>query len=161
MPRLSDRDYLLNYDTLRNEFLHGSQALRFLEPHEQWVLFDFYQHYEQLTPAELLDHRRKVSQRSPPLPQRAGKAFRHWQQVCDMQAQRRKEQPPVQAKRRPSSRNVSLAFQVRPEPDVKQLARAFILLAKHLNQKQRAVNVEPKSELQGEVDDGQHEQSDA
>jgi len=135
MPRLTDQTYLSNYDALRDGYLRGGQSFIRLDPHEQWALFGFYQHHEWHSRKELLSYRREISRLNPSLPQRAGKAFQHWQQLRNEAVVTPTQ---VQPAKRRNSTDFSLAFQVRPEPDVKLLAHAIIQVAKLQNAERAA-----------------------
>ncbi|MGC4174491.1 hypothetical protein [Demequina sp.] len=151
MPRLTDQTYLSNYDALRDEYLRGGRSFAGLEPHEQWALFDFCLHHERHSREELLNYRQEISALNPSLPQRAGKAFRHWQQLRDVRAAKRAQGAPV---KRRNSTDFTLGFQVRAEPGVRLLARAVVQLATYLVEQEKA-RAAAESEPPAPADDSQ------
>jgi len=132
MPRLTDRDYLRNYELLRSYRMRGDRAFPLLKVSEQQALFSYYGFHERRGRAELLEHRRVISRIYPSLPHQAGRALTHLNYLREHPREPRKVLEPRRRGRPKASRAFSLAFEVRPEPDVKQLARAFIDLAEHV-----------------------------
>lgn len=134
MPRLTDHDYLRNYEFLRSHRTRGDRVFSLVKVSEQQALFSYYPFHERRARAELLEHRRLISRIYPSLPHQAGRALKR---LGFLREQPRT--PLVAVKRRgrgqpKSSDRFELAFEVRPEPDVQQLALAFIELAKYLNE---------------------------
>src|SRR5690554_4290760 len=75
MPRLTDRDYLRNYELLRSYRMRGDCVFPLLRVSEQQALFSYYGFHERRGRVELLEHRRVISQIYPSLPHQAGRAL--------------------------------------------------------------------------------------
>jgi uncharacterized membrane protein len=133
MPRQSDQQYLQTHARLRRLWLQANGVYGRILPAKQWHLHAFFQPSKDLTPAELLEHRAKITKERPQLPQHAGKTLAELDQHAVHWALRRVRQPvgaPVAArggKRQP--RNIAVHGVVRPEIDTKKLARALLDIA--------------------------------
>ncbi len=128
MPRLTDRDFLENHELLRSHRIRGDTVFARLGLGEQRALFSYYHFHVHCEKSALLEHRRAVTQANPSLPHQAGRALRRWRSLPDQQ------RAPRQSAKSPGTqqgdlRSFSLAFELRPDPDVKQVARAFMALA--------------------------------
>lgn len=158
MPRLSDRDYLRNYNALRSELLGGGSAFVRLDAHEQWVLYEYYRPHERHSAADCLEYRREISRLNRPVPQQAGKAFARWLEIraaMEAIARRAREQPPETPKHRSGASDFSLAFKVRPEVDAERLARILIDIAKYQVEQARRAREDSASEHPDREDDSQ------
>ena len=147
MPRLTDHDYLRNYELLRSHRTRGDRVFPLLKVSEQQAMFSYYSFHERRARAELLEHRRLISRIYPSLPHEAGRALKRLGHLRE-----NPQIPRAVVKRRgrgqpKSSDRFELAFEVRPEPDVQQLARAFIELARFLraSESESARPVDPES----------------
>jgi hypothetical protein len=87
-----------------------------------------------------------ISRIYPSLPHQAGQALARLAFLRRHPQEPRKVLEPRCRGRPKASGAPSLAFEVRPEPDVKQLARAFIDLAEHVQQESERLHpADPKS----------------
>ena len=119
---------------LRQYWLEDPAPYACLSPNEQWELHDFFQPYKALRDAELVAHRQAVSQRSPSLPQRAGRTLKRFETATKIIADWR-ARPPAQPtatkhKRAAQGDSVEVWPLVRPEIDATKIARALIALAR-------------------------------
>jgi hypothetical protein len=109
----------------------------YLTSTEQWQLHDYFQPSKYLADTELLEHRKKISKERPSLPHQAGRALakleRHAARLAVQHAKPAALSQPVQHQRRGKDRVITVRSVVRPEPDLKLLARAIVMLAYHLD----------------------------
>lgn len=130
MPRLTNTTYLHQHELLR--LSRGASHLGFalLSPTEQWDLFRYYLPHQAHPDHALLEHRIQISAIDPSLPQRAGRAYRHWRRI-------EAALPGYQAwvTKRPHStshkdRRIKVFSEINPELDPKKFAEIIIELAK-------------------------------
>jgi hypothetical protein len=128
MPRLNHNDYTKRHHFLMKAWLEFPRIYSALSPRQQWDIHAYFQPSKELTDAQLREHRRSISASQPSLPHRAGRAF----VVIDDTYQRAAALP--DRKRSPLSdhpvKDVVRTYPImKPEPDSKRLAKAFIRLA--------------------------------
>jgi hypothetical protein len=125
MPRLTNDRYIKRHLLLRQLWLKHQARYALLKPTQQWDVHDYYRPSEELTRAELLEHRRRVSRERPALPQRASKAFKILIGAAPAA-------PPadtiINAGPR-GDRRIRVRAIVRPQIDVEKLASALLMLA--------------------------------
>jgi hypothetical protein len=122
MPRLTTTRYLAIH-TVLHRFWHERHGhpLQYLRPEEQWLIHDYLRISEDLTDAELLEHRARVTKERPSLPAAAGKALKTLERLDLVVV-------PAQRRRGESAKPVIFPL-VRPEIDHHKFARALLLLA--------------------------------
>jgi hypothetical protein len=76
MPELTTNDYLERRHRLMTDWDAGGYTLSLIPAQAQWLLHDFYVPSRNLSPEELLAHRKHVTARNRDLPRRAGIAYR-------------------------------------------------------------------------------------
>ena len=131
MARLSTKQYLKAHRQLRRLWERDPSLFSYLAPSEQWVLHDFFQLTHEMTDAELLEHRVRISGERPSLPQQAGRTLAKFYDRTAVVATQRVRAKPVTKRSvtRQADRVLAARPLVRPEIDVEKLARAFISLA--------------------------------
>lgn len=132
MPRLTSTHYLQLHHRLRKLWLKDHGLFADLTPVEQWMLHDFFKPDSGLSNTDLIAHRKRVTAARPGLPQQAGKALARFDQLSKTKTPTSKAHSTSGRK----SRSFTLKPIVNPEPDAKKLARAFWMLAEHLNGQQ-------------------------
>jgi hypothetical protein len=133
MSRLTARQYLKAHDQLRRLWLRDPALFAEISPTDQWLLHDFFKPDRDLTDLELLGHRDVITQQRPSLPHQAGRSLnRFWDATARVAVKRvaRAKAPAAPAERvRQADRQLVVKSLVKPEIDVKKLARAFLWLA--------------------------------
>lgn len=135
MPRLSNEYYYHRHEFLRWLWLNKDAAYSYLSPNEQWAIHDYYQPSKELSFQELVAHRREVSKERPNLPAVAGKAAHRLYQLVKGQRSPKPTHRPRQ--RQSSKRQVTIRAVVRPEINMKQLARALIAVAEDMARREQ------------------------
>jgi len=133
MPRLATLDYLNQRAALREEwFERGAYAFVVLSPTEQFHLHDFFELTKDLSPLEVVAHRKDITVRRPSLPQRAGRAFARIRPFLNMRLYPTPVRPAGERPRTwiAGDRKVRVFSQVHPELDPKVFAKIIIELAK-------------------------------
>jgi len=133
MPRLTNQRYVDIHHLLRRDWLENPALYAYLTPNEQWVLHDFFQPYKALTDAELVKHRQSVSRQAPSLPHRAGRALRRFERTGEAIDRWRAQaivRPAATNHKRLDLSSIKVWALVRPEIDVKMLAKACIGIAR-------------------------------
>ncbi|BBZ30274.1 hypothetical protein MMAD_45690 [Mycolicibacterium madagascariense] len=92
----------------------------YLNPTDQLDLHKYFQFASDKTEAELLDHRRNLDALDPSLPHRAGRAYAKLL---------RGERAPAHYAEMPNGRRVSVRPVMKPEPDIKMLAKVLLRMA--------------------------------
>ena len=128
MPRLTNSHYLELHHMLRSVWLERQIAFGYLKPNEHWDLHRYFLPYKEISNEALLMHRKTVSASDPSLPQRAGRALKHFVHAIQMASQippTAQASPRVRAKPR---RNVKFHIWpiVCPEPDYRKIARVLV-----------------------------------
>ena len=112
-----------------------------ISPTDQLLLHDYFKPDKGWSDLELLQHKEKVTKEHPSLPHQAGRALSRFWDVTTQLAMRRvaKAKAPVApAKRLPQSqRRITVKPLVKPEIDVKKLARAYVWLLQEQLREQR------------------------
>ena len=138
MPRLTNSHYLDIHRKLRTCWLEHQFLFATIEAHEQWDLHSYFKPYAGMPDAELIEHRKAITKQNPGLPQRAGRAFAHLRRnneaIARPQAQATKPVATT-SKQRNSAGPLKVYPLVNPEPDYRQLARAFIRIARGMKEK--------------------------
>lgn len=117
MPRLTGPDFIQTHHQLREWWLEKEILYAHLEPREQWDLHAYFQSSKGMNGEDLLEHRKTAAKQDPSLPQRAGRALSRIRK-CAVPAEKRKR-----------TGHIKVYPLVNPEPDFRQLARAFIAIA--------------------------------
>ena len=131
MPRLTNQRYVEIHYQLRRYWLKDPAPYLSLTPNEQWNLHAFFKPNKTMTDVELVTHRRTISQQSPALPQRAGRALRKFEGAIEAIGRWRAQSSSTANHKRPSMNNpIKVWPLVQPEIDAKKIARALIALAK-------------------------------
>jgi hypothetical protein len=120
MPRLNTPTYLQHHHQLKELWLVHQRVFSYLSPSDQLDLHKYFQFASSKTEAELIEHRRNVHALDPSLPHCAGRA-------CAKLL--RGEQAPVPYTDMPDGRKIAVRVVMRPEPDLKLLAKALVLIA--------------------------------
>lgn len=119
MPRLTPSTYLIHHQQLKTVWETHQYWFAALSPNDQWALHQFYKPSVNLTATELLAHRRAVTAADPSLPHRAGRAY------AKLSHGERSRAIAGTA----SSRAITVRSVVRPEPDLRLLAKVYIRMA--------------------------------
>jgi hypothetical protein len=120
MPRLSTADYLLIRQMLYDIWHHRrGQGFQLISTNDQRSLHAFFRPSEDLTEAELLEHRQTVSNEQPSLPQCTGRALRHFANPLPLQGVVYPGGPGVQHR-------IVVYPLLRPKPDLEALARIVL-----------------------------------
>lgn len=133
MPRLTTLDYLRNRSALRKEwFENNAYAVVVLTPTEQFLLHDFYAFTKDLSPLEVIEHRKNITARRSSLPHQAGKAFARIRPFLDRQIINKTAKPVQKGPRKWTAKNrrVLVMSQVNSELDPAEFARIIIAAAK-------------------------------
>jgi hypothetical protein len=147
VPRLSNQLYYTRHCFLKRAWFDFPELYELLTPSAQWDLHAFYQPSKEYTKADLISHRRVITQAQPSLPARASKSFGVMYQAFRYafryaNGDELKFRQAVQAFARPGShtthtyqaghreRTIRISSLVHPEPDLKKLAKALAILAR-------------------------------
>lgn len=133
MPRLATIDYLRQRAALREEwFVRDAYAFAVLSPTEQFAVHDFYELTKNLSPLELIAHRRDITARRPSLPQRAGRAFARIRPFLNLPPEPFKAELAESRARTWSAkdRHVYVQSLVKPDLDAAEFAKIIMDLAK-------------------------------
>jgi len=142
VPRLSNRDYVINRKFLQDAWEHFPSVFTRLSYNEQIELHNFYQPSKDWTDEEAINHRKLISQRQPSLPNRVGKHFvridQHAKALQDYLANRTAQPVLVTAtpSRAKGTRNIRVQGLARPEPDLMRLAVALLEVARDMQAEQ-------------------------
>jgi hypothetical protein len=127
MPRRTTNHYLTTHSRLKHVWLTSPYVLSYLNYTEQRDLHSYYLFALNLTEQELLSHRATITSNDPSIPQRAGPTLKKLDKhIAALAAERNR----IQTLRAPSplgkERNLVVGGLARPEPDIVNLAKAFI-----------------------------------
>jgi hypothetical protein len=120
MPRLNTPTYLPHHHQLKELWLVHQRVFSYLSPSDQLDLHKYFQFASSKTEAELLEHRHNVHALDPSLPQRDGRAYARLL---------RGERAPGPYSEMPDGRRIAVRVVMRPEPDLKLLAKTLVLMA--------------------------------
>jgi hypothetical protein len=123
MSRLSNTAYLRFRAYLHAVWESRRPAFSLISTADQYDLHQYFRPSEDLTPAEQLEHRRVVSREQPSLPQRAGRALRHFASPKPLHQQ--------------WHGRITLYPLLRPQPDLKRLSWALLGGARRQRQQER------------------------
>jgi hypothetical protein len=124
MPRLTNKQYLERHRALRRIWLEGQKFFGVLDYNQQMEVHAFYAPARDWTDEELLEHRLKAQELDASLPQRASRGFIKIEAA--FLAPR-----PVHSTPAPRGKGKLRVIPIaRPEVNTKQLARAFIDMAR-------------------------------
>lgn len=168
MPRLTNKDFLARHHFLKRVWedanLHG--LFSFLSSNEQWDLHQYYQTINTGKDADIVETRTTVNAGDDSLPQRAGRAymtiFGYFQKLAtprvvldpedalplieevglaylDLRTSRSKANT---VQKRTKGRHYVRAI-ANPEPDMKALAKALLMLAEHQLNEEREKEGKP------------------
>lgn len=135
MPRLTNKDYLVQREFLVDAWNHFRSVFAHISYNEQMELHAYFVPYKELSDSEAIKYRQQITHDQPSLPQRAGKIYaRFFKEVKAHQA--RLPQAPTTATAKPRSRvtkqNIRVRGIARPEPDLHKLALALLDVAKEM-----------------------------
>lgn len=129
MPRLTNQRYLTTHRQLRTIWLEDRPHFADLTPREQCALHDYFKPATDLSGQALLEHRQRVTQERPSLPQQAGRALAKLRQGrLQVPVGRQVTAPTTRSK----ERQISVHSVVRPKPDLHNLALALMSMAQQL-----------------------------
>lgn len=138
MPRLATQQYLYRRAWIRHLWVMGSRLFGDLSSEQQMALHHFFRPASVLTATGAIEHRRIAGQRYPTLPARAGRAYhqiiRRYQSFAVLP---RQSQEPVKH-RKLRTDDIRVRAVRRPEPDLKRLSRAFLMLGLYLANEEAA-----------------------
>lgn len=137
MPRLSDHDYLQNYELLRTERGSNQTAFLLLAPSEQWDLFSYYLPHEVRSYEALLAHRRRITELDPSLSQRAGKAFQKFRRIKDRLPKYLEYRRAAPKPKNGAPYKVRVFSQVNPDIDPDVMAKVLIGVGKEIQSRSR------------------------
>lgn len=126
MLRLNTSTYLHHHHQLKELWIVDVSAFSYLTFRDQVDLHTYFQFASDKTEAELIEHRRNVRAFDPSLPHRAGRAYAKLQ---------RGERAPATSSAVPGGGRISVRPIVRPEIDLRMLAKALLYTA--LDQEKR------------------------
>jgi len=135
MSRSTNSKYLQTHHPLKRLWQHATSAYDRLTPTEQWQLHDYFRPSKDLTDAELLAHRAAISKERPTLPQQAGKALVKLQGAAAhvaLRGVRMRKQPKAAKYARGKRGQIQVYGVVKPELDLKALARALLGIAQDM-----------------------------
>jgi len=125
MPRLTPTNYLTQHHQLKALWISDPQQFSLLSIPDQVALHKFYLLTLDKTDEELLAHRSNVKQLDPSLVNKAGKVYAKFM---------RGEIAPIRHRAElPHGRYAYVRSVMKPEPDVKLLTKALLMLAKEKN----------------------------
>ncbi|MGJ6122305.1 hypothetical protein QN239_06990 [Mycolicibacterium sp. Y3] len=120
MPRLTTPTYLLQHHQLKALWAEDQRRFVFLTWNDQLALHTYYLFTLDRTEPELIDHHRNVRVGDPSLPQRAGRAYAKLL---------RGEKSKVGYSVTSTGRRISVRPLMRPEPNLRMLAKTFLNMA--------------------------------
>ena len=128
LPRLTNPDYLDQRHRLMIAWEFRPHLFAELELYEQHALHDFFAFSRELFDDDAVLYRREVSKRWPSLPQKAGRAYTHFEAVVAADKLRREQERekvttiPMRGATRPK-KVVTVKPVARPELDVKRMVQ--------------------------------------
>jgi hypothetical protein len=138
MARMSTKLYLGTYLRLRYIWRNYQMAYSYLLPQEQQYLHGFFHLSKDLSPEELLAHRKAITAKHPSLPQQAGKALKKFKAILLTPASLRPEasaHPP--GKRSTGPKRIQVYGVINPEPNPDALVQALLMLGREMAMKNR------------------------
>ena len=122
MPRLTRSQYFIRHGLLSYLWQAHPQLFSLLSPTAQLELHRFFLPTVDIKEHELASYRDYINQREPSLAHKAGKHFKEFTRP-------RPEAAEIITK----SKNSIVRPTMKPEPDLRKLARAFVQTAKYKN----------------------------
>lgn len=119
MPRLTHATYCHQRQMLRRVWDERSELYGRLSSREQQALHRFFIPTIEASDAELRKHRKDVTAENPSLPHRAGRAYSRME---------RGEQSPQMRQPVRKGRHIYVEPVLRPEPDLRLLSKAVIMI---------------------------------
>lgn len=164
MPRLSNADYLQRHYQLRALWLSNDTSVYSqISPNEQWDIHGFFAPSHDWTDEQLIAYRRTVTVEHPSLPHRAGRAVRHLEAARQAAEDRRQyllhhpqepsSQPSPKRRQRRGPRHLVVRGDVRPEIDVKLIAKAVVMMALDAAEQDLEAKKEQRGSTQNEPSD--------
>lgn len=165
MPRLSTRDYCQRHQFLRRLWSESTVIFASLSAEQQWAVHDFYQPSKQLTEAELLEHRRTITESRPSLPNVASTYYQRLRRIYDTAStpsgmNRQLLHQSVSKQSRGAShsydtqrgrRTIRVHAVVKPELDAKLLARLLLDMAVEAVRAEQAAAQQPQPSQDDEL----------
>jgi hypothetical protein len=140
MPRLTDDQYLYLHRSLRTLWLHDHAVFRVVSQLDQRRVHDYFRPDERLSEKDLLEHRQRITEKYPSLPQQAGRALARIHEdaavLAVYQTRLAREPQPVKVKPQRTKpvpygtrRNLIVRPVIKPNVDMRGLARTLLSLA--------------------------------
>jgi hypothetical protein len=142
VPRLTNNDYVIQRDFLKDDWNEFRAIYAFLDYTDQLVLHEFYGPSKDWSDEEAIAHRKRVTKQQPSLPNRAGKLYaqidRHAKDLQKRLAEQPTQPAKVKIKRLPQARGKIRVSSViaRPEPDLRKLAMVLLDVARDMEKEQ-------------------------
>lgn len=139
MSHLADHEYLYLHHSLRVLWLHDNAVFGAVSPRGQWRVHAYLRPDEKLSDKALLEHRRRITEQRPSLPQQAGRALARIHEDAAVRAvyracvMRKHPKPRAKGQRTPmhtGAYRLTMRVVVQPKPNLKQVARALLDLAR-------------------------------
>ncbi len=135
MPRITNQHYLRTRREVQRLWQEGGHFAN-LNAHDQLALHAYFAPSKDLDESGLLALRQAISVEYPSLPSQAGKAWARLQRILDGQElpyplTRPRRRQPVEVGSRRKAHNIIVYGELRPEPDVRRIARAIVTMAVH------------------------------
>jgi hypothetical protein len=128
MPRLTNHQHLVRRTTLHAMWAECQIAYSAAPLAQQWELHRYYQTIVDATDEELIANRKALEETEQSLSHRAGKTYAAVVQAASCYKTR--AQPPTPAvPGKSKDRVITVRAVARPEPDLKKVAMALIMLA--------------------------------
>ena len=136
MPRLTFANYHERYKLLRKTWEESPVIFGHLLPNEQWNLFDYFMCHEKRSEEGLKTYWGDMHVRRSSLPQRAGRAYKRFEQVLE------KLQAPVASAsgKGRAEYEIHVYGQVQPNIDIEGLAQVVMMLGRQLRAESRRTN---------------------
>lgn len=126
MPRISFATYCERRTKLSQVWQDSRDDFSGLSPKEQWALHGYYRFAEALSPKQLHEHWTEQRTKSSSLAQRAGRAYAAFELVLANKPVLVKDMAQPVARKRKRDVKYKVRSLVRPEPDMRKLAKALL-----------------------------------
>lgn len=112
-----------------------------LSPAEQFALHQFYEPTKELSPLELVEHRRRVAMEHPSLPQRAGRALTKVRPFLNLPAPHLiPSNATVHRSAKPKGHDIAVFSKVNPDLSPDRIVQVLIAMAKEQVRRDQAVD---------------------
>ena len=141
MPRLTNKDYLLQRTFLLDAWNHFPGVFSYFTYNEQLERHAYFAPSKELSDQEAIAHRQQVTHDHPSLPHRAGKLYARLHKQASAERDRLAHTPATplitKSKRTAGQRRIAVGAVARPEPDLRKLALALLGLAREFQAEER------------------------